>query len=131
MRKLEELLGSKFIEEFYEHLEKSLKKFILYHQNEYAEKVNLENRHNLDYFYYEDNKSKESPRKYKLEKINNKFNDTKPAPMFTKTLHENSKPSQPFENDTIKPYYTTFNFHKLVKTERLTHTRKLSERQAK
>ena len=66
MRKLEELLGSKFIEEFYEHLEKSLKKVILYHQNEYAEKVNLENRHNLDYFYYEDNKSKESPRKYKL-----------------------------------------------------------------
>jgi len=48
--------------------------------------VNLENRQNLDYFYYENDKSKESPRKYKLEKINNKFSETHTSQFGIKTL---------------------------------------------
>lgn len=31
----------------------------------------------------------------------------------------------------MRPYYTTFNFHKMMRTERLTHSRKLSERENK
>ena len=59
---------------FYILLEKSLRKVILYRQNEYAEKVINENKKNMNYFYYEsNNKVKNSPRKYKIDKINNQL----------------------------------------------------------
>ena len=51
--------------------------------------------------------------------------------MFVKPNQNTLNKEKAFESDTIKPYYTTFNFHKLVKTERPAHSRKLSERKIK
>ena len=73
IKKLEEILGSQ-LTSFYILLEKSLRKVILYRQNEYAKKVINENKKNMNYFYYEsNNKVKNSPRKYKIDKINNQL----------------------------------------------------------
>ena len=81
-------------------MEKSLRKVILYRQNEYAQKVNWENKQNLDYFYYENDKVKESPRKYKLEKINNKIGEMK-SEMKGKTteIRSSSIPNE-FDQDS-------------------------------
>lgn len=40
-------------------MKNSMRKKILYRQNQYASNINLENKNNLDYFYFEGNKSKE------------------------------------------------------------------------
>lgn len=54
-----------------------MRKKVLYRQSQYANSIQFENNNNMNYFYFEDGKEKESPRKYRINKIN-KHIESKP-----------------------------------------------------
>jgi hypothetical protein len=46
---------------------------VLYRQDKFATAVNMENKNNLNYFYYEGDKTLPTPRKYKIQKFNERI----------------------------------------------------------
>ena len=61
------------MDQFNLQIKNQIKKKLLYRQNQYANNVQLENNKNLDYFYYDGQKEKDSPRKFNIIKINSKI----------------------------------------------------------
>ena len=59
--------------------------------------------------------------------IDGKFIDSQNSPIIIKNTYQDSNTKDIFEDAKMKPYYTTFNFHKLVQTERSSHIRKRSD----
>ena len=55
----------------------------------------------MDYFYYDGDQEKESPRKVKLSRVNRKIQ--------SKDIEE--------KKANVPAFYTSFNFHKLVKNK--------------
>ena len=66
MKKVKEVIGTKNLASFMKVLKNSIRKKVLYRQNQYASNIILENKNHMDYFYYEGDKEKDSPRKFKL-----------------------------------------------------------------
>jgi hypothetical protein len=101
-----DIVGAKHVDKFKKDLEYSVFKKILYRQNEFADHIQLQNKTHLDYFYLEDGKQKESPRKFKLDKIN-----------------ERMSPKKANDEDMHAPaFYTSFNFNKLFSSRRYSDT---------
>lgn len=65
---------------FEKELRDLVRRKVLYRQSQYANSIHLENNNNLDYFYLEDGKEKESPRKFKITKFNNIIESKKSSP---------------------------------------------------
>ena len=91
-------MSQKYLSAFMKVLKNSIRKKVLYRQSQYATNINFENKNNMDYFYYEGDQEKESPRKVKLSKVNNKIQ--------SKDIEE--------KKANVPAFYTSFNFHKLV-----------------
>lgn len=91
----------KHADNFKKALEFSVSKKVLYRQHELAEHIGLQNKTHMDYFYIEDGKQKESPRKFKLEKINSKMS-----------------PKKAKNEGNVPAFYTTFNFNKMLSSRR-------------
>lgn len=56
MKKLKEILGGKVIPHLMDCLKKSLLKKVLYRQQHFSLALKIENKNNLNYFYYQGDK---------------------------------------------------------------------------
>ena len=110
IKKLEDLLGPKIIDIFRMELKASLNKKILYRQSQYASTITLQNKSSMNYFYLQDGKEKESPRKFRITKMN--------AFLDYNKKDSQSPPSSP--NKTA--LYTSQNFNKLIREEKNPHS---------
>lgn len=77
---------------------------MLYRQKELAAHIHFQNTTNLNYFFLDDPKTKDNPRKFKLKKINELIK--------AKTARDNASHAPPF--------YTAANFNKMLERRRYT-----------
>lgn len=69
LKKIYQILGDK-LPLFLAVIKHSIRDKIRYRQDSYATTINLENKYNLNYFYYEGETTRPTPRKYLIKKIN-------------------------------------------------------------